>query len=383
MSMQKMVGMMFSFVFIIFGGLCGYSIALYTEGFYNSLSQMGRLTNFLSFILLGILLGLTLAPVFTRLCLKAVDAFAISLQRLSVQEILMGSAGLLFGLIIAFFVNLALRQIDFSSIPAVGGYVGPFLIVLSTIFLALLGSFFGSRLVFIHSFAELLESGKGQRNWGDQRFIIDTSVIIDGRLSEIVDTGFISGTIVVSRFVLDEVQAKADSPRESDRLRGKRALDLLDSLRQKLTVKVEQRPYPELKTVDAKLVKLAQDLKSPLLTNDVNLQKVANLQNVKVLNINALAKAVKPIFLPGEGLEIQVIKPGKEAKQGVGFLDDGTMVVVDNARKKVGKTITCQVTSIVQTASGRMIFARYDPNLQLDQEEEVEEDEAEDQEAEE
>lgn len=378
-----MVGMMFSFVFIIFGGLCGYSIALYTEGFYNSLSQMGRLTNFLSFILLGILLGLTLAPVFTRLCLKAVDAFAISLQRLSVQEILMGSAGLLFGLIIAFFVNLALRQIDFSSIPAVGGYVGPFLIVLSTIFLALLGSFFGSRLVFIHSFAELLESGKGQRNWGDQRFVIDTSVIIDGRLSEIVDTGFISGTIVVSRFVLDEVQAKADSPRESDRLRGKRALDLLDSLRQKLTVKVEQRPYPELKTVDAKLVKLAQDLKSPLLTNDVNLQKVANLQNVKVLNINALAKAVKPIFLPGEGLEIQVIKPGKEAKQGVGFLDDGTMVVVDNARKKVGRTITCQVTSIVQTASGRMIFARYDPNLQIDQEDHVEEDEIEDQEAEE
>jgi uncharacterized protein YacL len=358
--------MMFSFVFIIFGGLCGYSIALYTEGFYHTLSQTGRITNFLSFILLGILLGLTLAPAFTRLALRAVDAFAMSLQRLSVQEVLMGSAGLLFGLIIAFFVNLALRQIDFSSIPAVGTYVGPFLIVLSTIFLALMGAFFGSRLVFIHSFAELMESGAGQRNWGDQRFVVDTSVIIDGRLSEIVDTGFVSGTLVVSRFVLDEVQAKADAPRESDRLRGKRALDLLDGLRQKMTVKVEQRPYPDLKTVDAKLVKLAQDLKCPLLTNDVNLQKVAALQNVKVLNINALAKAVKPIYLPGEPIEIQVARPGKESGQGVGFLDDGTMVVVDGARKKIGKTVVCEVTSLVQTASGRMVFARMDYEGQLD-----------------
>ena len=357
---------MFSFVFIIFGGLCGYSIALYTEGFYHTLSQSGRITNFLSFILLGILLGLTLAPAFTRLALRAVDAFALSLQRLSVQEVLMGSAGLLFGLIIAFFVNLALRQIDFSSIPAVGTYVGPFLIVLSTIFLALMGAFFGSRLVFIHSFAELMESGAGQRNWGDQRFVVDTSVIIDGRLSEIVDTGFVSGTLVVSRFVLDEVQAKADAPRESDRLRGKRALDLLDGLRQKMTVKVEQRPYPDLKTVDAKLVKLAQDLKCPLLTNDVNLQKVAALQNVKVLNINALAKAVKPIYLPGEPIEIQVARPGKESGQGVGFLDDGTMVVVDGAKKKIGKTVVCEVTSLVQTASGRMVFARMDHEGHLD-----------------
>lgn len=363
MSMQKLVGFMFSFVFLIFGGLCGYSIALYTQGFYNSLSQTGRLTNFLAFILVGILLGLTLAPVSTRLALRAVDSFAVSLQRLSVQEVLMGSAGLLFGLIIAFFLNLALRQIDFSSIPAIGGYVSPFLIVLSTIFLALTGAFFGSRLVFIHSFAELLESGTGQRNWGDQRYVVDTSIVIDGRLAEIVDTGFISGTLVLSRFVLDEVQAKADSPRESDRLRGKRALDLLDTLRSKVTVKVEQRPYPDLKTVDAKLVRLAQELKCPLLTNDVNLQKVASLQNVKVLNVNALARAVKPIFLPGEALEILIQRPGKESGQGVGFLDDGTMVVVDAARKKVGSTVNCLVTSIVQTASGRMVFARFDPDL--------------------
>lgn len=375
--MQKLVGMMFSFVFLIFGGLCGYSIALYTQGFYNSLSQTGRLTNFLAFILVGILLGLTTAPVFSKIALNAVDSFALSLQRLSVQEILMGSAGLLFGLIIAFFFNLALRQIDFSSIPAIGTYVSPFLIVLSTIFLALTGGYFGSRLVFIHSFAELLESGTGQRNWGDQRYVVDTSIVIDGRLAEIVDTGFISGTLVLSRFVLDEVQAKADSPRESDRLRGKRALDLLDTLRSKMTVKVEQRPYPDLKTVDAKLVKLAQELNCPLLTNDVNLQKVAALQNVKVLNVNALAQAVKPIFLPGEALEINIQRPGKESGQGVGFLDDGTMVVVDGARKKVGTVINCLVTSIVQTASGRMVFARYESESAADGRESRKEDDTE------
>ena len=357
--MQKTVKMMFSFVFILFGGLCGYSVALYTQSFYVTLSATGRVTNFAAFILLGILIGLTLAPVFTRLALKAVDSFAVSLQRLSVQEVLMGAAGLLFGLIIAFFVNLVLRQIDFTSIPAVGPYVGPFLIVVSTIFLALLGAFFGSRLVFIHSLAELLQSGIGQRNWGDQIFVVDTSVIIDGRLSEVVDTGFISGTLVVSRFVLDEIQAKADSPRDSDRARGRRGLDLLDELRRKCTIKVEQRPYPDLRTVDTKLIRLAQDLRSPLLTNDFNLQKVARLQNVRVLNINALAKALKPVYVPGDELIITVVRNGKEKDQGVGFLEDGTMVVVENARKHVGNEIVCEVTSLVQTASGRMIFARF------------------------
>lgn len=357
--MQKTVRMMFTFVFILFGGLCGYSVALYTQSFYKELKGVTLITNFVAFILVGILLGLTLAPIFTRLALRAVDSFAVSLQRLSVQEVLMGAAGLLFGLIIAFFVNLVLRQIDFSSIPAVGPYVGPFIIVVSTIFLAMLGAFFGSRLVFIHSFAELLQSGIGQRNWGDQIFVVDTSVIIDGRLAEIVDTGFISGTLVVSRFVLDEIQAKADSPKDSDRARGRRGLDLLDDLRRKCTIKVEQRPYPDLRTVDTKLVRLAQDLRSPLLTNDFNLQKVARLQNVRVLNINALAKALKPVFVPGDELVINIVRSGKEKEQGVGFLEDGTMVVVEGARKYIGDEIVCEVTSLVQTASGRMIFARF------------------------
>ncbi len=357
--MAKLVRIMFSFVFTVFGGLCGYSIALYTQSFYNVLSNNGRYSTFAAFILLGILLGLTIAPPFTRGVLKAVDSFALSLQRLSVQEILMGSAGLLFGLIVAFFANLALRQIDFSSIPAVGPYVGPFFIVLTTIFLALFGAFFGSRLVFIHSFAELLESGIGQRDWGSQRVVVDTSAILDGRLGQILETGFLPGTLVVSRFVLDEIQYKADSSNTTERSKGRRGLDLLDQLQQTYQVKIETRNYSDLKAVDAKLVQLALDLKAPLLTNDFNLQKVASLQSVKVLNINALARALKPVFIPGEELPLQISKPGKESGQGVGFLEDGTMVVVENGKRKVGQLVTVEITSLVQTSSGRMLFAKY------------------------
>lgn len=357
--MQKTVRIMFSFVFVLFGGLCGYSIALYTESFYNELSYSGRAINSTAFILLGVLIGLTFAPIFTKGALKAVDVFAVSLQRLSVQEILMGSGGLLFGLIVSFFVSLSFRQIDFSSIPAIGPYVGPFLTVVATVFLALLGTYFGSRLVFIHSFASLLESGRGERNWGDQIFVVDTSVIIDGRLMGVVDTGFVSGTLVISRFVLDELQAKSDSPRDVERARGRRGLDLLDELKSKCTIKIEQQAYPDIKQVDAKLVRLTQDLRAALLTNDFNLQKVARLQNVRVLNLNALAKALKPVFLPGDEMQLSVQRPGKENNQGVAFLDDGTMVVIEGARRLIGQEITCEVTSVVQTASGRMLFARF------------------------
>ncbi len=357
--MAKIVRIMFSFVFTVFGGLSGYSIALYTQSFYDPLSSVGRATNFGAFILLGLLLGLTLAPPFSRGVMKAVDYFAVSLQRLSVQEILMGSAGLLFGLIVAFFANLALRQIDFSSIPALGPYVGPFLIVLSTMFFALFGAFFGSRLVFIHSLADLLESGIGVRDWGTQRVVVDTSAILDGRLPALIDSGFLSGTLVVSRFVLDELQYKADAADPTARKKGRRGLDLLDEIQKEHKIKIETRTYENLTTVDAKLVQLSLDLKCPLLTNDFNLQKVASLQHVKVLNINSLASALRPIYSNGDELILEVVKPGRESGQGLAYLDDGTMVVVENGRRRVGQTVRSEISSIVQTASGRMLFAKY------------------------
>lgn len=349
---------MFYFVFTVFGGLCGYSIARHTQSFYTSLSDAGRISNFAAFIFLGVLVGVTLAPTAAHLVLKAVDSVAIGLQKLSLQEVLMGSAGLLFGLIVAFFTNVALQQIDFSSIPAIGHFVGPFLIVLSTIFLACLGAFFGSRLVFIHSFRDVLESGGG-RTWGGALYVLDTSVIIDGRVADIIEAGFLQGTLVVPRFVLNELQYKADSHRDQERNRGRRGLDVLDKLRNRVGIKIEDKDYTQHQSVDSKLVQLALDLRCPLMTNDYNLQKVAVLQNVRVLNVNALAAALKTIYLPGEELMVEILREGKEAGQGVGFLDDGTMIVVERGKNHIGETAVAEVTSVVQTSAGKMIFTRF------------------------
>lgn len=349
---------MFYIVFTVFGGLCGYSIALHTAMFYQTLPRAGVITNFAAFILLGVLLGMTLAPVAATLVVRGFDAITGSLQSLSLPEVLMGSAGLLFGLIVAFFTNIALQQINFSMIPAIGVYVGPFLIVLSTIFLALLGAFFGSRLVFIHSFRELLEGGGGGRGWGKRLFIIDTSVAVDGRLSHLIDTGWLDGILVVPQFVLHELQMIADSEDQLKRNRGRRGLDVLDRLRVRPGIQVENKDYEE-RTVDAKLVRLALDLKSPLVTTDYNLNKVATLQGVKVLNINELATALKPVVLPGEEMLVRIIREGKESGQGVGYLDDGTMIVVERGRSHVGDTVLAEVTSVVQTSAGKMIFSRF------------------------
>ncbi|MGE0495703.1 MAG: PIN/TRAM domain-containing protein [Vulcanimicrobiota bacterium] len=356
--MAKIVRGMFYFVFTVFGGLCGYSIARHSQSFYTSLSEAGRITNFAAFILLGILMGITLAPVFSNLVMRTVDSVAVALQKLSLQEVLMGSAGLLFGLIVAFFTNVALQQIDFSSIPAIGTYVGPFLIVLSTIFLGCLGAFFGSRLMFIHSFRDILDSG-GARSWGGKIFLLDTSVIIDGRVADVVAAGFLEGTMVVPRFVLGELQMKADSHRELDRQRGRRGLDVLDKLRDIAGIQIEDKDYPELRGVDPKLVQMALDFRADLVTNDYNLQKVAALQNVRVLNMNALAASLKTVYLPGEEIMVHLLREGKESNQGVGFLDDGTMIVVEKGRAYIGDMVVAEVTSVVQTSAGKMIFARF------------------------
>ncbi|CAN0458861.1 unnamed protein product, partial [Phaeothamnion confervicola] len=223
---------MFRVILILFGGLCGYSVAEYSVRFYQALTPGQLYANHAALILLGALLGYSLAPPSANLALSGVDVISVGLQHLSLQEVLMGSAGLLFGLIVAFFTNLALQQINFAAIPAVGVYIGPFLVVVSTIFLALLGAFFGSRLVFIHSLRELLASGSEAKSWGSRFCILDTSVVIDGRLGALVDTGFLEGTLVVPQFVLGELQTLSDSEDPLKRSRGRRGLDALDKLRQ-------------------------------------------------------------------------------------------------------------------------------------------------------
>jgi uncharacterized protein YacL len=191
--------------------------------------------------------------------------------------------------------------------------------------------------------------------------VLDTSVIIDGRIADICKTGFLEGTLVVPHFVLRELQQIADSADSIKRNRGRRGLEILEKVKGApgITVQIVEKDYPDVKEVDLKLIELAKELSAKIVTNDFNLNKVSQLRGVDVLNINELANSLKPVVLPGETMKVFILKEGKEYNQGVAYLDDGTMVVVDNARKMIGKTIATQVTSVLQTTAGKMIFGRF------------------------
>ncbi|MBI4114991.1 MAG: TRAM domain-containing protein [Candidatus Omnitrophica bacterium] len=195
---------------------------------------------------------------------------------------------------------------------------------------------------------------------GEELILLDTSVIIDGRIADIAETHFLSGRLVLPRFVLKELQLISDSSDPLKRNRGRRGLDILNRIKKNpnLDVKIQEMDFPEFSTVDAKLVKLAQVVNAKVFTNDYNLNKVAELQGVKVLNINDLANAVKSVVMPGEVMQVKILKEGKEHDQGVAYLADGTMVVVDNGRRRIGQTLNVAITSVLQTQAGRMIFAK-------------------------
>jgi len=196
--------------------------------------------------------------------------------------------------------------------------------------------------------------------------ILDTSVIIDGRIADICDTAFIEGQLVVPQFILKELQLIADSADSIKRQRGRRGLDVLDRLQKssQVSVIISEMDFPEVKDVDSKLIELAKHLDAKIITNDFNLNKVAQLQGIPVLNINELANALKPVVLPGETIKVFILKEGKEKDQGVAYLDDGTMVVVDNSRKMIGQNVDITVTSVLQTTVGKMIFGRYNEDNQ-------------------
>lgn len=190
--------------------------------------------------------------------------------------------------------------------------------------------------------------------------VLDTSVIIDGRVADLCETGFLEGTFLVPRFILEELQHIADSSDSLKRARGRRGLDILNKIQKMpgVDVRIIDEDFPHVKEVDAKLVVMAKKMNAKIITNDLNLNKVAELQGVRVLNINELCNALRPVVLPGETIRVFVLKEGKEASQGVAYLDDGTMIVVDNARRYIGKNVDVVVTSVLQTTAGRMIFTR-------------------------
>ncbi len=193
--------------------------------------------------------------------------------------------------------------------------------------------------------------------------ILDTSAVIDGRIADLCETGFLEGKVLLPSFIMNELQQVADSSDSLKRQRGRRGFDFLEQLKKCVNIdfKIIERDYPDVKEVDHKLLQLAKELRAKVITTDFNLNKLAKIQGIKILNINELANALKPIVLPGEKIKAYILKEGKEKDQGVAYLEDGTMVVVDNARKMIGQTIDITVTSVLQTVAGKMIFGRYEP----------------------
>lgn len=283
-----------------------------------------------------------------------------SLVKVPITDIIFGSVGLVFGLVIAFLIGYALNAIEV-----------PILNTVAPIVLTLLFGYLGFQVGFKKRDELLTLFTSKKKKIGEEETepetsaknslkILDTSVIIDGRIADICQTGFLEGTIVIPQFVLEELQHIADSSDVLKRNRGRRGLDILNRIQKELSIKVEiyEGDFEEIQEVDSKLVKLAKITNGVVVTNDFNLNKVCELQKVAVLNINDLANAVKPVVLPGEEMKVQVIKDGKEQNQGIAYLDDGTMIVVEEGRNYIGKHIDVLVTSVLQTSAGRMIFAK-------------------------
>jgi uncharacterized protein YacL len=272
------------------------------------------------------------------------------LQGRSGREILAGVLGLTLGLIVALLIGWVLFQI-----PAVAGYPFKFYAIVA---LALILGYLGT-VVGIRKRGDIRFSSRRHGD-GASAKILDTSVIIDGRIADICESHFIEGKVVIPQFVLDELQQIADSPDPVRRTRGRRGLDVLRrmQLRKDFEVVVDDYDPGGAEDVDAKLVKMAQERGGMIVTNDFNLNRIAELRGIRVLNVNELANALKPVVLPGEEISVRVMKKGKEPDQGVGYLDDGTMVVVEGGIDLINRTVPVVITSVLQTAVGRMIFAK-------------------------
>jgi uncharacterized protein YacL len=341
-------------VFAISGGYWGFWFSK-----SNVIDQIVPYT--LGLGMVGALFGLIATPYFTIVPTRAIRRLLV---RISAENLLAGLSGLVAGLLIA-----ALLTFPLSMLPDPLGNVLPFLAVL-------LFGYFGVAL-FVMRQADIMAvigtvSNRGgesiapssNASWGQgaRTILLDTSVIIDGRVADIAKTGFLPGTLLIPRFVLNELQYIADSADSLRRQRGRRGMEVLSELQKvsAVSVRISDIDVEGVREVDDKLVILARQLKCPILTNDYNLNRVAELQGVTILNINELANAVKSVVLPGENMGIAIIQEGKESNQGVGYMDDGTMVVVEGGNRFIGLTKAVTVTKVLQTAAGRMIFAKPD-----------------------
>ena len=339
---------------------------------FESFGDMSLTIARISVLILGTLIGVIIGYLISSFILKQGLVIAKRLERILThipnQELIAGTIGLLFGLIIANLIGVA-----FNQVPIIGPYIP---IILSAIF-----GYSGLKLMARKGpemYYNYVQQWGGEGTKKTSRFkmfsthksdkasstpkLLDTSVIIDGRIKELCNTGFIEGPLMVPLFVLNELQIISDSADATKRNRGSRGLDILKDMHDanKGAIEVVEDDYNDLTEVDSKLMRLALDKQWKLMTNDFNLNKVARVQGIEVLNLNELANVLKPALIAGEWIRVQVMKEGKEVHQGVAYLDDGTMIVVEDGKPYVGQNVEVMVTSILPTSAGRMIFARVD-----------------------
>jgi uncharacterized protein YacL len=292
----------------------------------------------------------------------AIVFFETRLKLVSLKQLIGAAAGSVLGILGAFLIAMILNQ----SFPRNSDTV-PFLQLGVMLWMAYIGLVVGANKGEMLNLSALGGLFGGEKSSKHSFKILDTSVIIDGRIADIAETGFLDGTMVIPQFVLRELQLVADSADSMKRNRGRRGLDVLQRIQKmnELNIQILEDDFPNVREVDMKLVELAKVYSCKIVTNDFNLNKVAQLHGVEVLNINELANSLKPIVLPGEIMRVFILKEGKEYNQGVAYLDDGTMVVVDNAKKLISKTVDITVTSVLQTTAGKMIFGRFDERTHM------------------
>ena len=286
----------------------------------------------------------------------AIIFFEIRIRRASLKTLIGAAVGSIMGITGAYLIGSLISSQDSTAVAV---ETKTFLTLALTFFMAYVGLMVGAAkgdYLDLSALGGIFSDKTIRRDYK----VLDTSVIIDGRIADVAETGFLSGTIIIPQFILRELQQVADSPDSSKRQRGRRGLDMLNRLQNNssLDIQIVETDFPSVREVDLKLIELGKQLDAVIVTNDFNLNKVAQLRGVQVLNINELANALKPVVLPGEAMRVFILKEGKEYNQGVAYLDDGTMVVVDNARKLIGRNADIAVTSVLQTTAGKMIFGR-------------------------
>lgn len=352
-------------IFAVIGIAVGYTIGAAilkvpeVENIKQLSSSVASAALIIFFCLLFGIIFYIISPKLYKGIVKTIDYTEKNIQKLTISEIIYGSIGAIVALAI---VGLATRPLI-----NINRYLGPLIVVFINIVAAYMGMHImikrrediNNLLINIKKNTAVKEK-KSKNNSKVSPKVLDTSVIIDGRILDICETGFIEGPLVIPNFVLDELRHISDSADSLKRVRGRRGLDILNNIQKELPIETQiwEGDFPDIAEVDSKLLKLAQKLNGKVITNDYNLNKVAEVQGVPVLNINELSNAIKPIVVSGEEMTVEVVKAGKEASQGVAYLDDGTMIVIEDGKKYVGNSITVVVTSVLQTAAGRMIFAK-------------------------